>query len=181
MYICNRFIRKVRGDASPLFYYNTMISRSRIEELIAERIAELDNGLYVVDLRISPTNVIHVEIDKLKGGVSVNDCMSVSRNIEHNLDREEADFELHVSSAGLDRPIRHINQFAKNIGRSFTVHTHDGESFEAELVKMADDTLVFKQRFQKKLEDHKRKVWVEEVKELTFDQIKEAKIVISFK
>jgi hypothetical protein len=46
---------------------------------------------------------------------------------------------------------------------------------------MADDTLVFKQRFQKKLEDHKRKVWVEEVKELTFDQIKEAKIVISFK
>ena len=95
-----------------------MLEKKLIQELIDERIAELDNGLYVVDLRISPTNVIHVELDKLKGGVSVSDCMSVSRNIEHNLDREQADFELHVSSAGLDKPIRHINQFAKNVGRS---------------------------------------------------------------
>ena len=43
--------------------------------------------------------------------------MSVSRNIEHNLDRDETDFELHVSSAGLDKPFRHDNQYLKNIAR----------------------------------------------------------------
>ena len=48
-----------------------MLDPKVIQALIDERIAELDNGLYVVDLRISPTNVIHVELDKLKGGVSV--------------------------------------------------------------------------------------------------------------
>jgi len=174
---------RTRGRKSPLFFHkrNYMLDRKLIESLIAERIAELDNGLYVVDLRISPKNVINVELDKLKGGVSVSDCMAVSRNIEHNLDREQTDFELHVSSAGLDQPIRHINQFAKNVGRSFKVQPLEGEKFEAELVKMADDNLVFKQRIQRRDEEKKKKVWVEEFIELPYDQIKEAKIVISFK
>ena len=158
-----------------------MLEKKLIQALIDERIAELDNGLYVVDLRISPTNVIHVELDKLKGGVSVSDCMSVSRNIEHNLDREQADFELHVSSAGLDKPIRHINQFGKNVGRSFKVLPEGGEQFEAELIKISDDNLVFKQRLQVRDEVKKKKVWVEEFIELPYNQIKEAKIVISFK
>ncbi len=158
-----------------------MLDPKLIQSLIDERIAELDNGLYVVDLRISPTNVIHVELDKLKGGVSVSDCMSVSRNIEHNLDREQTDFELHVSSAGLDKPVRHINQFAKNVGRSFKVQPETGAQFEAELIKMSDNNLVFKQRLQVRDEVKKKKVWVEEFIELPYDQIKEAKIVISFK
>jgi ribosome maturation factor RimP len=158
-----------------------MLDSKVIQALIDERIAELDNGLYVVDLRISPTNVIHVELDKLKGGVSVSDCVSVSRNIEHNLDREKADFELHVSSAGLDKPIRHINQFAKNVGRSFKVLPEAGEQFEAELMKMNEDILVFKQRHQVRDEVKKKKVWVEDFIELPYNQIKEAKIVISFK
>ena len=107
--------------------------------------------------------------------------MSVSRNIEHNLDREQTDFELHVSSAGLDKPVRHINQFAKNVGRSFKVQPETGAQFEAELIKMSDDNLVFKQRLQVRDEVKKKKVWVEEFIELPYDQIKEAKIVISFK
>lgn len=94
-----------------------MLDKKIIKNLAEERINELNNGIYIVELTVSASNVIHVEIDKLKGGVSVEDCMSVSRNIEHNLDREKEDFELHVSSAGLDKPLRHINQYAKNIGQ----------------------------------------------------------------
>ena len=94
-----------------------MISKKKVLGLVEERIAELANGLFVVELTISATNVIHVELDKHVGNVSVNDCMSVSRNVEHNLDREEEDFELHVSSAGLDKPFRVPAQFAKNIGK----------------------------------------------------------------
>jgi len=92
-----------------------MIDRKEIERLVEERIQELDNGLYVVEMTISSTNVIRIEIDKINGGVTVSDCVSVSRNVEHNLDREKADFELHVSSAGLDKPFRHINQYIKNV------------------------------------------------------------------
>jgi ribosome maturation factor RimP len=100
-----------------------MIDRKEIERLVEERIQELDNGLYVVEMTISSTNVIRIEIDKINGGVTVADCVSVSRNVEHNLDREKADFELHVSSAGLDKPFRHINQYIKNVGRTINVKT----------------------------------------------------------
>ena len=93
--------------------------------MIDERIKDLEKDLYVVELTISANNVIRVEVDKLEGNVSVDECVSVSRNIEHNLDREEEDFELHVSSAGFDKPFRHINQYKKNIGRMVKVKPLD--------------------------------------------------------
>jgi ribosome maturation factor RimP len=158
-----------------------MLDRKYILELIDERIAEIDNGLYVVELNISASNVIHVELDKIKGGVSVNDCVSVSRNIEHNLDREKQDFELHVSSAGLDKPIRHINQYSKNIGRSFKVVMNDGEKYEGELMKLTETGIVVKQISLQKSVEKRRKIQVEEILELPFSDIKESKIVISFK
>ena len=69
-----------------------MISKKKVAGLIKERIEELDNGLFIVSLSISPANAIYVEIDKYEGNVSMSDCMSVSRNIEHNLYRESEDF-----------------------------------------------------------------------------------------
>jgi ribosome maturation factor RimP len=158
-----------------------MIAKERIQELAEERIAELNNGLYIVDLRVSTTNVIHVELDKIKGGVSVEDCMSVSRNIEHNLDREKEDFELHVSSAGLDKPFRHVNQYAKNIGRTVKFQMNDGTKYEAEIAKVLDDSVVITYREKEVLENKKKKELVEKIVELPLSEIKEAKIVITFK
>ena len=51
-----------RGRKSPLFL-KKMLDRKFILELIDERIAELDNGLYVVVLSISSSNVINVVLD----------------------------------------------------------------------------------------------------------------------
>ena len=107
-----------------------MISKDNIIHLIDERIQELGNNLYVVELSISAKNVIRVEIDKLEGNVSVDECVSISRNIEHNLDRDNEDFELHVSSAGLDKPFRHINQYKKNIGRMIQVKSIEERKME---------------------------------------------------
>lgn len=44
-------------------------------------------------------------------GVSINDCISVSRAIEHNLDREEEDFSLEVTSYGISLPLRVPRQY----------------------------------------------------------------------
>ena len=142
---------------------------------------ELNNGLYIVELTISSANSIHVEIDKMVGGVTVTDCVSVSRNVEHNLDRDEEDFELHVSSAGLDKPLRHINQYIKNIGRRVEIVRKDGEKLEGEIIKITDDTMIIKDQVSKQLENKKKKVLVEEVTEVHFSDVKESKIVISFK
>ena len=158
-----------------------MIDRKEIEGLVDERIQELDNGLYVVEMTISSTNVIRIEIDKINGGVTVADCVSVSRNVEHNLDREKADFELHVSSAGLDKPFRHINQYIKNVGRTINVKTKDGRTIEGEIVKVADEKIILSSEEMQLLEGKKKKEKVEVIYEIMLTEIKEANIVISFK
>lgn len=158
-----------------------MISKKTVLKLIDERIAELANGLFVVDLTISAANVIHVEIDKHEGNVSVSDCMSVSRNVEHNLDREEEDFELHVSSAGLDKPFRVPAQFAKNIGREVKVVMLNGTKMTGELKSADEKELVLETSRNEKPEGKKKKELIVEQHMLPMDQIKETKIVISFK
>ncbi len=158
-----------------------MIDRKEIERLVEERIQELDNGLYVVEMTISSTNVIRIEIDKINGGVTVADCVSVSRNVEHNLDREKADFELHVSSAGLDKPFRHINQYIKNVGRTINVVTKDGRTIEGEILKVADEKIILSAEEMQLLEGKKKKEKVEVIYEIMLTEIKEANIVISFK
>ena len=61
-----------------------MVSKEKVIALAQERIKELDNGNYLVKVSISSKNVINVKMDNINGGVSIKDCVSVSRNIEHN-------------------------------------------------------------------------------------------------
>jgi ribosome maturation factor RimP len=158
-----------------------MISKKRVLELIDERIAELANGLFVVELNISVNNIIQVELDKHEGSVSINDCMSVSRNVEHNLDREAEDFELQVSSAGLDKPFRVLAQYNKNIGREVKVVLLNGKKLEGTLKTANDQEITVETSKMEKPEGKKKKELIVEQHVFPMDQIKETKIVISFK
>ncbi len=158
-----------------------MITKQKVTELIDERIAELDNCLFVVSLKISSSNIINVEIDKHNGNVSIMDCMSVSRNVEHNLDREEEDFELHVSSAGLDKPLRVLPQFIKNIGRNVKVKLNNKTEEEGELIQADKEGLTIRQERREKIEGTKKKQDIVEEKYFPMSEIKETKIIVSFK
>lgn len=168
------------GDESPLFL-SPMISKKKVTELINERIAELDNGLFIVDLTISTSNVIKVEIDKYEGFVSVDDCIRVSRNVEHNLDREKEDFELSVSSAGLDKGLRVFPQYTKNVGREVKVKLNEGGSIEGKMIEATPEHIVVQTSRKERLEGKKKKETIIEDHVLTMDKIKETKIIISFK
>ncbi|HLP55004.1 MAG TPA: ribosome assembly cofactor RimP [Fluviicola sp.] len=157
-----------------------MITKKLVTELAEERMKERDNGLFIVDLTISSSNVIRLELDKHNGGVTVEDCVSVSRNIEHNLDREQQDFELHVSSAGLDKPLRVHAQYVKNIGRSLEVKTASGKT-EGKLVEVNDNTIVLERGEKQLVEGKKKRETVVIREELPFADIIEARIIISFK
>ncbi|MDB4324344.1 ribosome assembly cofactor RimP [Crocinitomicaceae bacterium] len=158
-----------------------MISKKKVADLIYERIEELDNGLFVVTLNISSANSINVELDKHEGNVSVKDCMSVSRNVEHNLDREEEDFQLHVSSAGLDNGLRVFAQYKKNIGRNVKVKLHDGEDLEGKMIDATPDKIIIQTSRQERIEGKKKKQTIVEDIELAIEKVKETKIIISFK
>lgn len=158
-----------------------MISKELVRKLAQERIDELDRDLFIVDISITPSMVISLEIDKSSGSVAIDDCVSVSRNVEHNLDREEVDFELHVSSAGLDKPLRVLPQYLKNVGREVEMMMNNGSKKTGVLLGATEETLTVQTTRQEKLEGKKKKETIVEEETIPMSDIKETKIVISFK
>ena len=158
-----------------------MITKELVRQLAEERIKDRDERLFIVSLTVSSTNVIRLELDKTEGNVSIEDCMSVSRNVEHNLDREEEDFELHVSSAGLDKPLRVHAQYVKNIGRGLDVVLKNKEKISGTLVEVTDEHIVLEREEKQQVEGKKKKELVVIRDTVTFNDINEARIIISFK
>jgi|TARA_B100001094_G_scaffold320256_1_gene366205 ribosome maturation factor RimP len=157
-----------------------MILKKEIVRLAEERINELDNGNYLVDVTISPKNSITVKMDNLNGGVSVKDCVSVSRNIEHNLDREQEDFELQVSSPGLDQPFMVMQQYVKNIGNQVSVTTQKNETLTGELIEASKKEISLRELKVEKNKTTKKKEQIENIHHLLMDEIRETKLIISF-
>lgn len=158
-----------------------MISKEKVIELAQERFDELGRPLYIVDLNITSKNQIFVEIDSEIDSVSIEDCVAVSRNIEHNLDREEEDFELEVSSAGLDKPLRMYKQYVKNIGRSLKVKLVEPGKLEGKLIQADEKQITLEVETKESVEGKKKKISVIESIVLPYEKIGEAKVVISFK
>ena len=90
--------------------------QGKVAQLLNE-VLEENKSLFLIDLSISQDNKIKVILDG-DSGVTVEDCIAVSRAVEHNLDREEVDFSLEVMSAGVSEGLKIPRQFHKNIGRS---------------------------------------------------------------
>jgi ribosome maturation factor RimP len=158
-----------------------MIKKELIEQLALERIEEIGKDLFIVDIRISSSNQIQVEIDSAEGSVSIEDCIRVSRNIEHNLDRETQDFELQVSSPGLDKPFKVKQQYIKNVGRQVKVTLTSKATIEGVLKSADNDTIVVETTRKERLEGKKKKETIVEEHPIQYHQIKETKIIITFK
>jgi ribosome maturation factor RimP len=170
-----------RGDKkSPLLleYYLNVITEANIRRLVDEKL----NGteIFLVDVIISTGNKIQIEVDR-DNGVSVKDCVSISRHVEQNLDREKEDFELQVSSPGLDKPLKILRQYQKNIGRNVELVLISGEKKEGKLLSTSDDGITIEAEEKVKDEKTKKKKTIKKVYKYNFQEIKETKIVISFK
>jgi ribosome maturation factor RimP len=111
-----------------------MITKAQIKEL-AERFLE-GTPNYLIDVKVSSSNRISVLIENDEH-VSIQDCIALSRHIEHSLDREQEDFELEVSSPGIDQPFRHLRQYAKYAGRQIELKLKDGRKVTG-LLESAD-------------------------------------------
>ncbi|GAH40866.1 unnamed protein product, partial [marine sediment metagenome] len=107
----------------------------KIVKLINELVTEKD--LFIVKLEVNTSNTIKLLVDSHKG-IQINECVALSRSIENGLDREKEDFELTVSSPGLDSPFTVLQQYQKNIGREVKVKLHDGKKLQGILIQ-ADD------------------------------------------
>ncbi|MEM7380792.1 MAG: ribosome assembly cofactor RimP, partial [Bacteroidota bacterium] len=112
-------------------------------------------------------------------GVTLQDCMAVSRAIEHQLDREEADFSLEVTSAGATAPILLARQYKKNIGRKLKVITED-HKYEGNLTEVGEESIVLEWKAREPKPVGKGKVTVQKRQEISISDIKQAKVVLKF-
>jgi ribosome maturation factor RimP len=145
---------------------------------LLEKVFEKETALFLVDLNVSPDHRILVVLDGDKG-VSLQDCMKVSRAIEQGLDREETDFALEVTSAGATAPLIMARQYSKNIGREMAVKA-SGTSFEGRLTSVDGEIITLEWKAREPKTVGKGKVTVQKKQEIALSDIEEAKIVLKF-
>lgn len=155
-----------------------MLSEKTVKALIENGLEERSD-LFLIDFKMNPDNKISVVIDG-DNGVTVEDCMFMSRAIEHNLDREEADFSLDVASAGATSPLVNNRQYRKNIGRTLEIKAKPDLKIEGILTDVDDAGVALEWKAKEPKPVGKGKIVVNKQAKIMYDDILEAKVIIKF-
>lgn len=155
-----------------------MIDKTEVRAAVEQAIQGTD--IFIVDIEISKSNTIVVELDS-PGSLDIDTCAAVSRAVENDLDRDKEDFELEVGSAGLTAPFKVRGQYLKNIGNEVEVLTRDGRKLHAVLTAVGDEDFTIERAVKVKEPGAKRPVTVMEQETLAFADAKSVKYVINFK
>ena len=155
-----------------------MIDKEKILKVAAS--ADLGKEYVVVDVEVKPVNNFTVFIESISN-ITIGDCVTVSRFIEQNFDREIEDYELSVSSAGIDKPLTSKIQYQKNIGKIADVVLNDGKKLQGILKGVCDNSITLAYSKKEKSIETKKTVLVEKEIEILFNNIKSVMIVVSFK
>jgi ribosome maturation factor RimP len=154
-----------------------MITVEQIEKLVLEKIEGTD--LFLVEVKVRPGNAIEIALDA-DSGLTVEDCKKVSRHVESSFDREVEDFSLEVSSPGVGKPLLVNRQFKKNVGRTVKVKTLDLQKFEGELTSVDENGIEITYEEKELVPGKKTKQWVEKKQNISFNNLKETKVVVRF-
>ena len=155
-----------------------MISALQIEECLKQELPRWE--LFLVEVRVRPGNRITVFIDSLKG-VTIDECIAVSRVIESNFNREVEDYELEVSSPGLDNPLKLQIQYQKNLGREIEVVRTDGIKSTGRLILANEELVRLETEIMERDSKSGKKKKVTKELDIMKNEIKTAKVVISLK
>ena len=150
----------------------------KVKDLLEQSLEE-NPSLFLIDYSIDSSYAIKVIIDG-DNGVTVEDCIAVSRGIEHNLDREEQDFSLEVASYGASEPLKLKRQYKKNIGRKLEVLLENNERIEAKLTAADDEVITLEWKAREPKPVGKGKVTVNKKTNVAYNDIKKASVMITF-
>ena len=145
-----------------------------LEEVLAEQ-----PSLFLVDIHIDSASHVRIVLDGDEG-VTLEQCMRVSRHIEHNLDREEYDFSLEVGSSGASSPLTLPRQYRKHVGRVLNIVTNDDEKVKGTLMAANDAHVSLQWKVREPKPVGKGKHTVTKEADLLFTDIKKAIVQIQF-
>lgn len=153
-----------------------MIREEDIRVLVEENIENSD--CFIVDIQVRKDNKIVILVDSDKG-ITIHQCAEIHRYVENSLDREIEDFELQVSSPGLDMPFKVKRQYEKNLGRLVEVITYEGMKTTGKLVGIRNEGIEL--LCPEKSGTGKQKKKLDKKVRFDFNHIKSTKGVIDFK
>jgi len=147
-----------------------MVNRDKIEESVKEFIS--GTGIFLVAVKVDSSNRITV-LGDTNEGITINECAALHRHIEKGLDRDIEDFELRVSSPGLDVPFRVVEQYYKNEGKQVMVTDNEGSDFTGKLKNVTEGGFELETEV-------KIKGKTKELKDISFnfDQIRTTKVIL---
>lgn len=150
-----------------------MVEKQSIQGLVEEFIK--GTGLFLVSVKVSSSNKITVLADKNEG-ITIDECAAIHKHIEKSLDRDKEDFELQVSSPGLDLPFAVIEQYLKNEGKKVEVIDNEGYKHVGKLKNVTEGGFELETEM-------KVKGKTKELKDISFnsDQIKSTRVILTIK
>lgn len=153
------------------------------KDLLTKTVNDAIEGseIFLVDISVSPSNEIVVELDS-PNGLDIDTCAEITRKIESVFDRDTEDYELEVGSAGLTSPFKVRQQYLKNIGNEVELLTKNGIKTDGVLKSVADDGTFTILRSIKVKNPGDKRPHLEEVEEsFSPDQCKYVRYKINFK
>ncbi|GJH42636.1 ribosome maturation factor RimP [Pasteurella canis] len=120
----------------------------KLQELLQESVEDLGCEFWGIECQRSGKYLtVRLYIDK-EGGVTVEDCADVSRQVSALLDVEDPisdKYNLEVSSPGLDRALFTLEQYQRYIGEDIAVHLRipvlERRKWQGKLEKIENDML----------------------------------------
>jgi ribosome maturation factor RimP len=154
------------------------MNKQVVNQLVSEALSE-NNSLFLIDLTLHQDNRIVVQVDG-EHGVSLKECIRISRYIENNLDKEIEDYALEVTTPDIADPIKDIRQYKKNLQRTLIVSLKDGKKVEGVLTQFTDKEIILESKVREPKPIGKGKITVIKNFEVNFEDIEKAIVKIIF-
>lgn len=168
------------GTSSPLFVYIIFFFMDQAEEIRNLAVENLSPDKFVVAVLVSGKKIpkrVSVIIDGDQG-VTIDDCANLSRILSKAFDERgffgDDNYELEVSTPGLDHPLSMKRQYTKNIGRNMKI-VSGGSTVEGKLAEVTGDKIVLIQETGAGKKKVTREI------EFLFADIDKAFVLVSFK
>ena len=155
-----------------------MIEREKILA-VAERLLE-GSDMFVVECNCSPSNEIELVVDS-DSSVSIESCVNLSNAVNEAFDRDEEDFSLTVSSAGIGSPLKVYRQYAKLVGRPVELLLENGTKILATLTGAEPDAITLSYEDKVAVEGKKRKQKVTVVNRYPLEEVRWTKEYLDYK
>lgn len=151
-----------------------MTPLEQVQQLLEPLLTE---DIFLVELKVKPTNNIKIYIDA-DAGLPIEKCIKINRALYKLMEEKaiypDGDFSLEVSSPGIGEPLKQLRQYQKNINRTVETTTLDGAVIEGTLKAVTAEGI------ELETTEGKGKKAITKQVNLPFLNIKQTKVLIKF-